>query len=102
MLLAADLPDLVPQVVVLDEGGHRIARLDLAVEELLLGIEVDGRRGHAGELMVAKDRLRDAATSRRGWTVERMGWYDVRRRPEATRRRVLQTASQLRAARLSA
>ncbi|HUR52463.1 MAG TPA: hypothetical protein VMZ11_10115 [Mycobacteriales bacterium] len=62
-----------------------MARLDLGDEERLFGVEADGRAGHAGANMVAKDRRRDRRTEALGWRVERVTWHDLRTRPAATR-----------------
>lgn len=79
LLLRPVLPGLVPQVVLRDRG-RVLARLDLGEEALRLGVESDGRRGHAGEPMVAKDKRRDRACDALGWRVERFTWFDLRRR----------------------
>jgi hypothetical protein len=97
LLLLPVLPGLVPQVRVRDAYGRIVARLDLGDEELRLGVEADGKAGHAGDSMAAKDRRRDATTGRLGWTTERITWLEVRRQQEATRRRVLARADELRA-----
>jgi very-short-patch-repair endonuclease len=90
LILLPVLPSLRPQVEVRDRWGRVIARLDLADEDLRLGIESDGgsHRGRA-----ADDRRRDAKT---GYTIERCTWFDVRRRSDELQRRVLATASALR------
>lgn len=92
LLLLPAVPGLVPQVRVRDDRGHVVARLDLGDEELLLGVEVDGKRGHAGAHMVARDRQRDRRTESLGWRVERCTWHELRTRPEALVERVLQQA----------
>ncbi len=79
------LPDLVPQVRVRDRSGRVVARLDLGSQALRLGLEADGRRGHAGGSMVAKDRRRDRATEAQGWRTERFTWFDVRCRRSEVR-----------------
>lgn len=86
------LPGLVPQVRVRDTRGRVVARLDLGEEELRLGVEVDGKRGHAGTQMVAKDRRRDRRTDGLGWWVERFGWHELRTRQGEARARVLELA----------
>jgi len=48
--------------------------------------------------MAAKDARRDAVSRSLGWTTERVTWYEVRRLPEQTRRRVLVRAAELRPA----
>lgn len=88
-LLLPSLPGLRPQVKVVDERGRVVARLDLGDEEALFAVEFDGKKAHAGEPMVAKDRARDRSTGRLGWWTERVTWYEIRCRPSSTRARVL-------------
>lgn len=97
LLLRADLPGLVPQVELRDERSRVLARFDLADEHLRLAVEFDGKRGHSGELMVAKDRQRDALSAAHGWTTERVTWFDVRRREHSTRLRIVAVARKLQA-----
>ena len=80
LVLRPVLPGLVPQVRVADRTGRVVARLDLGDAALRLGAEADGKRGHAGAQMVAKDRRRDRTTDALGWRTERFTWFDVRRR----------------------
>lgn len=97
LLLLPELPGLRPQVVVADEWGTVVARLDLADEELRLAVESDGKKGHTGELSVAKDRRRDRLTGDRfGWWTERVTWYEARRLQRATVARVVARADVLR------
>jgi hypothetical protein len=94
LVLLPALPGLVPQVPVRDRSGRLVARLDLADEEICFAVEVDGKRGHAGEQMVAKDRRRDRRTEALGWWTERVTWHELRTRPAATRARVVAAAAQ--------
>jgi hypothetical protein len=96
LLLLPVLPGLVPQVEAFDHAARPVARFDLADEGLRLAIEVDGRRGHAGTEMVARDRRRDARTRALGWETERCTWWELRREPDQLRRRILERAGQLR------
>jgi very-short-patch-repair endonuclease len=92
LLLAPHLPDLRPQVRLRDRSGRVLARFDLADETLRLAVECDGRRGHAGELMVAKDRRRDGITADHGWVTERATWYQLRRHSDEVLQRTLTAA----------
>lgn len=83
LLLLPHLPGLVPQVRLWDKRGRLLARFDLADERLLLAVELDGRRAHAGEAMRARDTSRDRTTAGRGYLTERGTWFDVRCRPGA-------------------
>ena len=88
LLLLPELPQLRPQVRVVDRWGRVVARVDLGEEEARFAVEVDGVRGHAGAQMVAKDRRRDRTTEDLGWHTERLTWADLRATPRATVRRV--------------
>jgi hypothetical protein len=90
LLLLPVLPGLEPQVRLFDDRGSIVARFDLGDRALRLAVEVDGRRGHAGTQMVAKDRRRDRRTEALGWWTERATWYDIRRRQEELRARVVE------------
>ena len=89
LLLLPVLPRLVPQVQLIGDDGRVLAVLDLADEASCFAIETDGRRGHQGDAMVAKDQRRDLGSARRGWWTERATWYDVRRRQAELVQRVL-------------
>ena len=78
LLLLPALPGLIPQVRVSDRGGRVVARLDLGDRVLKFGAEADGKKGHAGGQMVAKDRRRDRTTDDLGWCTERFTWHDLR------------------------
>ncbi len=95
LLLRPVLPGLEPQVPLQDRSGRVLARFDLADEQLRLAVEADGRRGHAGGEMVAKDRFRDATARGNGWSTERCTWWELRRRPGEFRARVVARAVEL-------
>ena len=95
LVLQPVLPALEPQVVLRDARGRAVARFDLGDRARRLAVESDGKTAHAGASMVAKDRARDLRAERLGWWTERVTWYDVRRRQEQTRRRVLDRAAWL-------
>lgn len=97
LVLVPSLPGLRPQVELFDAVARLVARFDLGDETIRLAVEVDGRAGHAGEPMVAKDRRRDLRTARFGWSTERVTWFDVRRRQDEMRARVVATDAELRA-----
>ena len=78
LLLLPVLPGLVPQVSLRAPDGRVVARFDLGDEHARLAVEMDGKRGHAGEAMVAKDRRRDRGTEPYGWRTERGTWFEVR------------------------
>jgi len=98
LILRPHLPGLRCQVPVHDRRGRLIAVLDLADEELKLAVEADGKRGHAGTQMVAKDRRRDRRTGDVGWHTERVTWFESRRRQAEVVQRVTAEAVRLAAA----
>ena len=102
LLLLPALPDLEPQVKLRDRSGRLVARFDLGDRLRRLAVESDGRAGHEGSTMVAKDRRRDDCTEQYGWWTERVTWFDVRRRQEQTLARVLRRAALLDARRREA
>ena len=76
LLLRPHVPALEPQIPVYGASGQLLARLDLGVRAVRVGVEVDGRRGHAGDVMLARDRARERRIH--PWLLERCTWYDVR------------------------
>ncbi len=98
VLLRPLLPGLRCQVPLRQPWGELVAVLDLADEELRLAVEVDGKRGHAGAQMVAKDRRRDRRTEALGWRTERVTWFELRRRQPEVVQRVLNAAARCRGA----
>lgn len=98
LLLKPAWPQLEPQVTLCDEHGYPQRRFDLGDREVRLGVEADGKVAHAGERMAARDQSKDrAAWSEHGWWTERATWWQIRRQPEQTRRRVLAARDRLRA-----
>jgi hypothetical protein len=92
LVLQPAMPGLTPQVRVRDRSGRVVARLDLGDEQRRFAVEADGKRGHAGSIMVAKDRRRDRRTEALGWRVERVTWHECRTQPGPTRAWVLAAA----------
>lgn len=78
LLLQAGLL-VVPQFEVRSAGGVWIARVDLALPELKIAIEYDGRAVHEREDVFARDRQRQNALVQAGWTVLRFTAADLRR-----------------------
>ena len=89
LLLLPHLPGLVPQVELWDQAARLVARFDLGDEQARFAVEADGKRGHAGSQMVAKDRRRDRRSVSFGWATERVTWFELRRQQAALTRRVL-------------
>ena len=96
LALLPELPGLVPQHRLVGRDGRVLARYDLADEALRLAVEVDGKAGHAGEHMVAKDRRRDRLSEQYGWRTERVTWWELRRQKAAFVRHVTEVAQERR------
>jgi hypothetical protein len=69
----------VPQFVVLDAQGRFVARVDLALPDLRLAIEHDGRAVQDRDGAFVADRRRQNALVAAGWTVLRFTAADLRR-----------------------
>ena len=70
-----------------DDRGRHVARFDLAVPEVKLGIEAHSREHHFGEEARMSDEHRDQAAAELGWDVMYLG-YGAIRSPDAVRERV--------------
>lgn len=73
-------------------------RTDLAVPELKLDIECDGRDYHTSPAQIAKDQRRDAYLARLGWTVVRFTGSQIKRDTAACVRAVVRIIGVLGAA----
>lgn len=74
--LAARGFDLTPQHPVVLDGGREI-RLDMADPTIRLAIEVDHATWHTDRMQVQRDKRRDRALIRLGWTVVRVTDEDL-------------------------
>lgn len=87
--------DLIPQYIVVLDGGRSV-RLDMADPEIRLAVEVDHVTWHTDRMQVQRDKRRDRAMIRLGWTVLRITDEDVDKRFAATIDEVIEVASELR------
>lgn len=62
-----------------------MARVDLAYPAALLAIEADGYEFHSSRRDLQRDRARQNALVRLGWTVYRVTWEDATRHAERVR-----------------
>lgn len=93
LLLLPVVPGLVPQTRLFDPRGRVLARFDLGDDELKLAVEADGKAGHAGHQMAAKDQRRDRQSDSHGWRTERCVWFELRCQQQALVRRVAEAAA---------
>jgi very-short-patch-repair endonuclease len=96
LALLPTMPGFVPQHRLLGPDGRVLARYDLADEGLRLAVEVEGKAGHAGPQMVARDRRRDRVSELHGWRTERVTWWELRRQPASFVSRIAEVAQERR------
>jgi len=73
-LSCPDLPPLVRQYEIRAASGSLLARVDLAVPDLRLGIEGHSRQFHFGSRAEQLDEDRDLAVAGEGWQLLYLGW----------------------------
>ncbi len=66
---------LKPQHWIMARGSHY--RLDFAVPDLKIGIEIDGFESHSDTQDIAADRKRQRDLEAIGWTIIRFGGQEV-------------------------
>lgn len=78
-ILDSDLPPPLIQHEIRTDDGHLVAVLDMAYDDVRLGIEGDGRAVHATPEAVYRDRRRANALLLLGWQELRFTWDDATR-----------------------
>ncbi len=81
MHLAA-LPAPVPQLVIRDEKGQFVARVDFAFVAARVVVELDGFAFHRDRDSYRTDRAKANELARLGWRLVRLTWEDVVLRPD--------------------
>jgi hypothetical protein len=86
------IPPVVAQYRILDRRGAFVARVDLAIPSVRLGIEAHSRRFHFGPDAGRLDEQRDLAVAAVGWELLYLGWHAAKRPSEvrAVIRRVIE------------
>ncbi len=79
-------------------AGRFVAKIDAALPELKLAIEVDGFEAHGTPEAFQHDRTRQNRLVALGWTVLRFTWADVVRDPATVARTIRATIERLEAA----
>ncbi len=69
------LPTVVRQFPIRDDAGRIVARTDVGIPSVRLGLEAHSRRFHFGPLAEPLDEERDMAAARCGWELLYLGWY---------------------------
>jgi len=76
------LPQIVAQYPIVNEHGQIVARTDLGIPSVKLGLEAHSRRFHFGPDSEALDEDRDIAAALCGWELTYLGWYATKRPTE--------------------
>jgi hypothetical protein len=76
------LPPVVPQCPILDADGRIVARTDLGIPSVKLGLEAHSRRFHFGPIKGRLDEERDLAVAACGWELLYLGWHATKRPAE--------------------
>jgi hypothetical protein len=79
------LPPVVPQCPISDDTGRIVARVDLGIPAVKLGLEAHSRRFHWGPIRGQLDEERDLAAAACGWELLYLGWYATKRPAEVLR-----------------
>jgi len=77
-----EIPPVVAQYRILDRRGAFVARVDLAIPSVRLGIEAHSRRFHFGPDAGPLDEQRDLAAAAVGWELLYLGWHAAKRPTE--------------------
>ena len=72
------IPEIVPQYRIRDGDGHVVARTDLGIPSVRLGLEAHSRRFHFGPQAEPLDEQRDLRVAACGWELLYLGWYATR------------------------
>ena len=88
MLHGPGMPRFVQQHPVALPSGT--VRLDAAIPELKVAVELDGAAFHGSAEARERDTRRDAALAARGWVVLRFSYRRLMRDPEGCRREILE------------
>lgn len=81
------LPPVIPQYEIRDACGVLVARTDLGIPAVRLGLEGHSRQFHFGPLQEPLDEQRDLRVAACGWELLYLGWCAAHR-PEQVARRV--------------
>lgn len=93
VLIAGGLPKPQTQIVVQNEWGWVLARIDLGWEQWRVGVEYDGAQHWTDPRIRANDIERTAELERRGWRIIRVSADLLRNRPDVLVERVAHALS---------
>ena len=99
MLVGAGLPKPQTQIVVQNNWGAVLARIDMGWEKWRVGVEYDGAQHWTDPRIRANDIDRIAELERRGWRIIRVSSELLRHRPDIVLARVREALRAVAAAR---
>ncbi len=73
------IPPIELQYPILDTDGRLVARTDIGIPSVRLGLEAHSRKFHFGPDAEPLDEQRDMAAAACGWDLQYLGWYATRR-----------------------
>jgi hypothetical protein len=73
------IPPIELQYPILDDTGHLVAKTDIGIPSVKLGLEAHSRQFHFGPDAEPLDEQRDLAAGICGWDLQYLGWYATRR-----------------------
>ena len=76
------IPPIELQYPIRDAHGHIVAKTDIGIPSVRLGLEAHSRQFHFGPDAEPLDEQRDMAAATCGWDLQYLGWYATRRPAE--------------------
>jgi hypothetical protein len=73
------IPPFELQYPIRDSDGRVVARTDIGIPSVRLGLEAHSRRFHFGPLVEPLDEQRDLAAGACGWQLHYLGWFATKR-----------------------
>jgi hypothetical protein len=74
-----DIPPITLQYAIRADDGRVVAKTDLGIPSVRLGLEAHSRRFHFGPDAEPLDEQRDLAAGACGWQLHYLGWFSTRR-----------------------
>jgi hypothetical protein len=78
-----ELGPVVPQYRIRRPDGSVVAKTDIGLPDVKLGLEGHSRRFHFGPDVEPLDEQRDLAVATCGWELQYLGWYAAQRPAES-------------------
>lgn len=79
------IPEIILQYPIKDSDGRIVARTDVGIPSVRLGLEAHSREFHWGPIAEPLDEDRDIAAAACGWELLYLGWYATKRPAEVLR-----------------